>query len=346
MEAFDNTQVSEKKTKKKQFAIWISIGIALCLLIYGYFIYENYFPSTDDAYVQAHVVDVAAQISGPIEHIYVRNNQYVKKGQLLLKIDPRPFAAAVRQAEAQLTLAQQAMEADVAAVAVAKANVNKAQAQFIVDQKNYDRTITLVKKGEASIQSGDDAKGDLQSAKATLIASKQQLIQAQKNLGEIGERNAQIRQAQANLDTAKLNLSYTKLFAPAEGYVTNFEVRDGSMVSAQQSLFKFVETARWYVYANYKETQMARIHKNQAAKITLDMYPDHTYHGYVDSISRGSGSVFSLLPPENATGNWVKVTQRFPVKIIITDPDEKFPLRVGASSTVKINTLEKAKTNS
>jgi len=330
-------------TPKRQFIIWLFVGLGLSLLVYSYFLYEKYFPNTDDAYVKAHVVDMAAEVSGPVSKIYIHNNQFVKKGEPLVDIDSRPFNAALAEAKAKLSLAKQAMEADVAAVKIAKANVDKAASQLVVDKKNYNRTITLVKKNEASVQSGDNAKGQLQASQANLIAAKQQLVEAKKNLGEIGERNAQIRQAKANLTTAQLNLSYTHLVAPADGYVTNFELRKGSMITAQQSLFKFVENQHWYVYANFKETQMARIKNNQIAKITLDMYPNHTYHGYVDSISHGSGAVFSLLPPENATGNWVKVTQRFPVKIMITDPNPNFPLRVGASSTVIVDTLKTAK---
>jgi len=338
------SETQENSVKReRQLKIWIISGVCLCLIVYAYFLYQKYFPSTDDAYVQAHVVDVAPQVSGLVDKIYVDNNQFVKKGTPLFDIDARPFNAALMQAQAQLSLAEQAMLADVAAVKVAQANVEKAQAQLDDQKKSYNRAMTLVKKGEASVQSGDDAKAQYDSAVADLTATQQQLIQAQQNLGEAGDNNAQIRQARANLETAKLNLSYTHITAPADGYVTNFELRKGSMVGAGQTIFEFVESHCWYVYANYKETQLGRIQANQLAKIKLDMYPKHTFHGYVASISDASGDVFSLLPPENATGNWVKVTQRFPVKIIITDADDKYPLRVGASSDVKIDTLKKYK---
>lgn len=333
----------ESDKRKQQLKIWIIGGIVLCILVYGYFLYQRYFPSTDDAYVQAHVVDVAAQVSGPVSKIYVKNNQFIKKGQPLFDIDSRPFQAAVNEAQAQFDLAKQTMLADVAQVKVAEANVEKAQAQLDDDQKNYDRTMTLVKKGESAVQSGDDAKAQYDAAVADLTAAQQQLIEAKQNLGAPGDRNAQIREAKANLDTAKLNLSYTHITAPSDGYVTNFEIRKGSMITQGETLFEFVESAHWYVYANYKETQLNHIKQNQKAEVILDMYPGHTFHGYVDSISDASGDQFSLLPPENATGNWVKVTQRFPVKIIITDPDPKYPLRVGASSSVEVDTFRKYK---
>lgn len=335
-----STSMTSIKKNKRQALFWVVIAIILCFGVYSYFLYQKYWPYTDDAYVNANYINVAAQVSGPIAHLYVRNNEYVHKGQILFEIDPSLFVAQVQQQQANLILAIQQMEADEAAVDVAAANVDAAQAQLTVNQKNYDRTITLVKRGEASIASGDDALGDLQSSQANLVAAQNQLIQAKKILGDPGERNAQIKLAQAELQTAKLNLSYTKVYAPEDSYVTNFETRVGSMVTAQQTLFQLVEAHQWWVYANYKEDQMGRLQPGQPATITIDMYPGHRFKGYVESTSRGSGSIFSLLPPENATGNWVKVTQRFPVKVIIMEDDPKFPLRAGASSEVTINTLK------
>lgn len=325
---------------KKRTIIWIAVAIILCLGVYGYFLYQKYWPYTDDAYVNAHYVDEAAQVSGPIAHLYVHNNEFVRKNQLLFMIDPRPFQAVVAQQQANLKLAIQQMQADVAAIDVAAANVSLAQAQLIVNQKNYDRTSVLVQKGQSSVASGDDALGQLQGSQAQLIAAENQLIQAKKVLGDSGSRNAQIQLARAQLKSARLNLSFTHVYAPADGFLTNLEVRIGTMVTAQQTLFQFVETQKWWVYANYKETQMARIKPGQPVTLTIDMYPGVRFKGYVDSISRGSGTVFSLLPPENATGNWVKVTQRFAVKIIITDSQPKYPLRAGSSSEVTINTLK------
>lgn len=330
----------EKNNRKRNALFWIGVAIVLAILVYAYFLDQKYWPYTDDAYVNAHYVDEAAQVSGPIAQVLVHNNQFVTKNQLLFVIDPRPFQAVVDQQVANVHLAVQQMQADIAAVDVAVANVNAAKAQLIVNQKNYDRTSVLVEKGQASISSGDDALGTLQTSQAQLIAAQNQLIEAQKVLGDVGDRNAQIQLARAQLESARLNLSFTRIYAPADGYITNFEARVGTMVTAQQTLFELVESSKWWVYANYKETQMDRIKPNQPVSITVDMYPGVSFKGYVDSISSGSGTVFSLLPPENATGNWVKVTQRFAVKIIITDSDPKHPLRVGSSSEVTVNTLK------
>ncbi len=337
-ETTDNPEVKTGKMSIKQIILWIILAIIIATGLYGYILYRNYFPSTDDAYVQANVVDIAAEVSGPVSAIYVKNNQTVKKDQPLFDIDPRPFIDAVNEAKANLKLAKQQMQADVDSVEVATAQVNQAKAQLFVNAQNYRRVSDLVKTGNASIADGDNAKGAYDNSKAALVAAKKQLLQAEANLGDVGERNAQIQKARANLADAKLNVSYTKIVASADGYVTNFEVRKGTMVTAQQALFQLVENNQWWVYANFKETQMQRIEPDQTARIAVDMYPHYQFKGYVQSISRGSGSAFSLLPPENATGNWVKVTQRFPIKIVITNTSSKYPLRVGSSSTVTVNT--------
>ncbi|MFN7098106.1 MAG: HlyD family secretion protein [Gammaproteobacteria bacterium] len=338
------SSVEKPNNHKRNTMIWVVIGIILCMGVYGYFLYQKYWPYTDDAYVNAHYIYEAAQVSGPVSEIFVHNNQFVRKNQIIFEIAPQPFQAIVDQQTANLKLAVQQMEADIAAVNVAAANVNEVKAQLIVNQKNYDRTVALVQKGQASISSGDDALGQLQGSQAQLIAAQNQLIQAQKTLGDVGSRNAQIQLARAELKSARLNLSYTRIYAPADGFITNFDdVRIGTMITAQQTVFQLVESNKWWVYANYKETQMERMKPGQPATISIDMYPGVRFKGYIDSISSGSGAIFSLLPPENATGNWVKVTQRFPVKVVITDVDPRYPLRAGASSEVTISTLKKYK---
>lgn len=331
---------NEEKTHRKQLTIWIISGVVLAIALYFYFLYEEYNPATDDAYVQAHVVNIAAQVGGPVTQIYVNNNAYVKKGQLLALIDPRPYEDTVLQTQSNYRLALQQMGANVAAIDVAQANINKAQANLVNDAKNYERISTLVKTGQASISSGDSALAQYQTSQAALLEAQKQLVQAQQNLGVAGESNADVQKAKADVNTAELNLSYTQIRAPADGFVTNFEVRVGTTVTAQQQLFQLVEDKHWYVYANYKETQLNHIRPGQIATVEVDTYPGKVFHGYVDSLSRGSGAAFSLLPPENATGNWVKVTQRIPVKIMIIDPSPDYPLSVGASSNVRIHTRD------
>ncbi len=340
-----NAQATKTKaTSKKQLMMWSCVMLLLVIAGIVYYFYSKYHPSTDDAYVQAHVVNIATQVSGPVAAIYTKNNQFVRKGQPLIDIDARPFEATVKQANAELSLAQQDMEVNSSAIKVARAELNKAEASLTAKERNFRRIATLVSKQQASIAKGDEATADYKTATAAVIAAANQLKQAKQQLGDTGSQNAKIRGAQAKLDNAKINLAYTHIVAPADGYLANFKVRVGNMVSAHQILFELVENKLWWVDANFKETQMELIKPGQAVTVTVDMYPSHKFKGHVDSISRGSGSVFSLLPPENATGNWVKVTQRFPVRIIIDNPSKEYPLRVGSSSMVKVETSSLNKT--
>ena len=319
----------------------VVIIAALGIAAYAYLQYQKRYPSTSDAYIQANVVYVAAQVSGPVSEIFVTNHQYVSKSQSLLDINPQPFQIALAKAQAQLANTRQQIQAEQDAVKSAQASLKERQAQLVEAQKQSHRIRALVRKQLSSAAQGDKTEEQLQVAKAALVAAKNQLAAAMSKLGAPGENNAQLRTAKATLAQAKLDLQYTHIKASTSGYLENFSLRVGSMVTAQQQLFAIIDNHQWWASANFKETQLARIHSGQPASITIDMYPDHRFHGYVQSISPGSGASFSLLPPENATGNWVKVTQRFPVKVIITDPSSKYPLRLGASSTVTINTTGK-----
>lgn len=304
-----------------------------------YWHHSELYPSTDDAYIQAHVVNIAPQVSGPVSQIFAENYQHVKKGQKLFNIDRRPFVIAIHEANAQLQLAKQKMESANAAVKTAKANVLERKSQLTLAIKNARRILTLVKDGQMSKQEGDKITSDLQVARAGLTAAKNQLAESKAELGKLGNQNAEIREAAAKLAQAKLNLSYTYITAPTNGQLVNFKVRAGNMLEAGQTIFSIVDDSQWWVDANFKETNLLRIHPGQKAEIVADMYPDHTFKGRVYQISPGSGSTFSILPPENATGNWVKVTQRFPVRIMITHVSKKHPLRVGSSATVTVDTV-------
>lgn len=278
---------------RKNLLVWGGMLIFVLVLLYGTMRYFNHHPSTDDAYVQAGTVNVAAQVTGPVANIFVKDHQIVQKGQLLFTIDPLPFQIAVNQAEA---------------------NVAAQQAALFLAEQNAERILHLLRLGQASKAAGDQAQSQWDSAKAGLAAGQAQLAQA------------------------KLNLDRTKIVAPAAGIVTQFLLRPGNNVTAAITLFMIVMENDFWVDANFKETQIAHIRAGQPVKIKLDMFPHHTFYGVVDAVSSASGSVFSLLPPENASGNWVKVTQRFPVKILFSKAESKFPLRAGSTATVTIDT--------
>jgi len=279
--------------QNKNIIAWVVAAVLALSLGIGFLNYQSSHPSTDDAYVNAHIINISAQVTGPVANIYVQNNQQVTKGQVLFTIDPRPFQYAVSRAQASLADAQAALK---------------------VAQNNVPRILTLVNTGRESLASGTTAQGQLDKA------------------------NADVQFAQANLAQAQLNLSYTSIVAPASGTLINFNLQNGDMVNADQQVFALVDNQQWWIDANFKETDLKRIRPGELANIKIDIYPGVTFKGYVDSISIGSGAAFALLPPEDATGNWVKVTQRFPVKVVIVEPNPNYPLRVGASSDVTINT--------
>lgn len=281
---------------KKQLYLWGSIGFIIILSSYFLMRYFDRHPSTDDAYVQANTINIAAQITGPVANIYVQDHQVVSKGQLLFTIDPSPFQIAVDKASAA---------------------VAAQQATLVLAEQNAERILRLVKMGQESKATGDQVQSQLDNAKAQLLAL-----------------NAQLSQA-------KLDLEHTRIIAPSSGVVTQFLLRPGNNVVASTTLFMLVEQSNFWVDANFKETQVARIQPGQPVKITIDMFPNHVFYGKVDAVSSASGAIFSLLPPENASGNWVKVTQRFPVKVLIINPDPAYPLRAGSTATITIDTTTK-----
>ena len=315
-------------------------GITVAL--YRYFLHRGLFPETDDAYVAANVVQIAAQVSGPVAETYVKNNQSVKKGDLLFKIDPRPYQIAVERAKANLILAVQEMNSDNDSVNIAQEQLNRTKVLLSVQKKHYQRIKTLVEKGQASLSSGDDAKGQLDAALASFHTAEKQLQRAYTHLGSAGTLNAKIQKARAELNQNQLNLDYTDVRSPSNGIVTNFKLREGASIAVNQPLFYLVESDCWWIDANFKETQLKHLKPGQAVSIRIDMYPEEVFTGYIDSISFGSGAAFSLLPPENATGNWVKVTQRFPVKVILNNNKHTLPLRIGASTKVTVDTQTQA----
>lgn len=257
----------------------------------SYWWHKNHYVSTDDAYINADIVQIAPRVTGQVTQLHVQNNQYVTANQALFNVDSLPFELAANEATAQL---------------------EKSKSQLTIAKLTSNRTLKLVKKNVASMQEGDTVEANLRSA----IAS--------------------IQLAEANLQKVKLSLSYTKIAAPTSGWVTNVTVHAGNMVQAHQPLFALISDHVFWIDANFKETDVGKIHAQQKVDVVVDMYPKHHFTGIVESISGGSGTAFSLLPPQNATGNWVKVTQRVPVRIRITNPDPKHPLRIGTSANVKI----------
>lgn len=325
-----------------QYTIFTLVTAALILGGYGYWVHQQNYPSTDDAYIEAHTLDIAPQINGKIKNVFVQNQEHVSAHQLLFTIDPKPFQIALQKAQADLENTTLSVEGAQNEVNAAKAGLAQRQAELIDAQKNYDRIMSLVKKGYYARSGADTITRKLTVAKQAVVAAQNNLAEARAKRGESGNDNAQIQAAKAAVAQAQLNLQYTNVYAPENGQLAQMTLQPGQTVTAYQSLFSLVEDANWWATANMKETNLSRVHPGQKALVEIDMYPGHLFHGTVKSISPGSGSSFALLPSENATGNWVKVTQRFPVRIEINTSTPQYPLRIGASCTVTIDTKSKS----
>lgn len=325
--------------------LWRAV-IALSLLaaaaaLYLYWRYQDHYPSTEDAYTAAHIVRIAAQVSGRVVAVNVIENQRVAGGETLFEIDPAPFQLKVEAAEAQLQQAVEAVGASGANVAAAAARLSEKEATLRNAARALDRTRQLARTGDVSQAAIDNADAAFREATATVESARAELQMAEQQLGGTGAENARVREVSAALRTAQLDLDRAKVRAPSAGWIADVTLRPGAIVSAETPLFALIEDREWWVDAHFKETDLERIRAGQKAEIEIDMYPGLKLNGAVDSISAGSGATFSLLPPENASGNWVKVTQRFTVRVKIVDPPpgNGAPLRVGASAFVRVDTV-------
>jgi multidrug resistance efflux pump len=263
-----------------------------------YWEHQHLYPHTRDAYVRANVVGVAAQVEGPITRLYVIDNQLVHAGDPLFEIDPAPFQARVRTVEGKLA---------------------RAEAEVVLAEQEVQRYTPLVARQFAPREKLDELQAKLRAGLAD------------------------VELARAELQDALLYLSYTKIPAPTNGYVTNLLVRVGTYVHVGQQIFALVESETWWISANFMETYLRRVRAGQPAHITIDMYPGKSFTGVVEGISAGiyqvDGEIAGFgLPIVRQTIDWVRLAQRFPVRVTITDLDTRYPLRSGANAEVTIDT--------
>jgi membrane fusion protein (multidrug efflux system) len=317
---------------------------------YDYWTVGRFHVSTDDAYVQADNVTIAPKVSGYLVDVLVQDNETVKAGQALARIDDRDYKVALDEAKANVLAAQALIDSQQGAVETQNALIDTAKGSVAVDQANEvfaeqenERYGHLATTGYGSVQNAQNASAKIASSRASIERDTGTLESMKKQLDVIKAQTTQARAAlaheQAAEHQAELNLSYTTITAPVDGTVGNRTLRVGQFVQAGTQLMSVVPTESAYVIANYKETQLTDVKRGQPATIEVDMFPGRVFHGYVDSLSPASGQTFSLLPPDNATGNFTKVVQRIPVKIIL-DPESRRSgdLRPGMSVEPSIDT--------
>ncbi|MEW6387503.1 MAG: HlyD family secretion protein [Thermodesulfobacteriota bacterium] len=335
--------------RKRSFHIGVlSFVLLLAALGVGYWYYIHIFVSTDDAYVAGHVTVVSPRVKGRVIKVLVDNNYLVEPGQVLVELDPTDFEVAVQQARANLNRLRLDLAQNYVRVRTAQAKVAQAEANLKLATADKARYTALYERRTVPKQTLDRIDNRYRVDRALLEQARHELGEA---LAVIGgstalpiEEQPAIKEAKARLDQARLNLEYTKVRADVRGYITKRQVNPGTWATQGQPLMMLVPLGypELWIQANYKETELTNVYLGQPAQVTVDTYPGTKFTGRVNSIMAGTGSAFSLLPPENATGNWVKVVQRIPVKIVLEPPfPEDKPLRLGMSAEATIDTRKR-----
>ncbi|MBN9343746.1 MAG: hypothetical protein BGO76_01555 [Caedibacter sp. 38-128] len=340
------------KISRKHLLILGSAGGLLALIFSLLWLFKwRYHESTDDAYVEADMVTISAKVTGYVTKIHVQDNQEVNAQASLIEIDPVDFQAKFdevqaghQQTESEFLVLQQKISEQKAVILQAESAVIKAKTEILPTKRAFERSQTLKAKSFASQERYDRTQADAQKAEAILQEAQANLISAQKSLAVLEASTAIVKarqaQSQAQLTQAKQSLKDTKLTAPWAGFIGNKTVQEGQLVRPGQFLMMIVSN-RPFIRANFKETQITRMKPGQKVELKVDAYPGQVFYGRIESLSPASGAVFSLLPPENATGNFTKVVQRIPVKIQLEDTQITTGfLRPGLSAIVKVFTKE------
>lgn len=301
---------SEKKGLKRKIAAVLMVVLLICAGIY--LINEMKYESTDDAYVENISVNVSPKVSGQIENVYIKDNQYVNSGELIATIDSADYQVKLDQANANYERIKYDQ-------ANAKANLVASESNIELAKKDLERYRNLYEQGAVSKQTLDMAEVKYNNAKAGLTQAQQSILTEDSNKTVA---DANLATAKSARDKAELDLSYTKIYAPQSGTVSSRRVEKGMYVTAGSPLFTLVPEEVWVV-ANFKENQLRNMKPGQMVDIKVDTYPNHVFKGKIDSIQRASGAKSSLFPPENAVGSFVKIVQRIPVKIVFTEEIDK-----------------------
>jgi membrane fusion protein, multidrug efflux system len=344
MSAFTDT-----RARFRQGGIWLRVfmmaSIPLVLVVIAAYLYltAGRSASTDDAYVEADKIVVSSDVSGRVVAVEVKDNQPVKAGQVLLRLDDGSYRIALAKAQANLAAVKLQVDGLRATYKQRQADVKAAQDTLDYMQREADRQGQLLATHITSQQKYDEARHNLDAARQQLSSAEQQLANVLASLGGNPDlptdQHPLVLQAKAQVDQAALDLSDTVIAAAADGYATQVShLPVGQYLTAATPAFDLVTTDHPWIEANFKETDLTRMRPGQSATVDIDTYPDRVFHAHVQSISAGTGSEFSVLPPQNSTGNWVKIVQRVPVKLVIDDADADHPLRAGMSANVTVDT--------
>jgi membrane fusion protein, multidrug efflux system len=352
------SQVRRRLSLKQAGLLGAAIVFAAAAIALGahWWTVGRFIVTTDDAYVGGNVTAIAPHISGFVGEIAVSDNQYVRAGQLLIRIDPADFKAARQRAIAMVAEAEASaadLEAKIALqgslIAQAQADLAASRDQTRFDAEDAARDRALAQSGAGSVRQAQQAASAYQAAQSATLAAQARVSASRQQLAVLGaalrQSRAALGEAKARLTTANLNLGYTEIHSPIDGYVADRSAQIGAYVTAGTQLLSIAPAHGLWVDANFKEDEIGRMHSGQPARIVADVDPGHVFHGHLISLAPATGAVFSIIPPQNATGNFTKIVQRVPVRIALDGARDTLGLlRPGLSTTVSVDTRDLAGT--
>ena len=346
--AAPNARLTEPEPRKRRFVRLVFLVLVPLFAVYGAL--EVYVASggsveTDNAYVKARLHNMSSEIDGRVKKVLVRENERVRKGQAIIELDPRPYAIAMRAAEAKLASVRQDLKSLHSEYRRASIDINLAKKRIVYLKTRHERQKKLRATGVSSIARLDEAEFEVQIAEQELRLT---IEQRRKLLTDLGgdPQSAQhthptVLEAVASVERAKLNVERTHISAPAGGVIARVKVEPGEVIKAMEPIVLLIDENETWIEANLKETKLTHIRVGQNAEIVVDAYPDINWRARVDSIAPATGAEFALLPPQNASGNWVKVVQRLPVRLTVVEPQQNLALRAGMTATISIETGHK-----
>jgi multidrug efflux system membrane fusion protein len=317
-------------------AVFAATAAGLVYATRQYYVY----PRTDDAYVRANTIGVAPHVSGPIVELPVVDNQQVRAGQLLFVVDPRPYQAAYDNAVAKLQLTRLRVQALENSIRSARAQHQQHRANAAYARQYLDRIEPLLPKHFVTADDVYNARTRYEAEQANVDSAEADVDKAQNDLGQLGNINTRIKAAEAEAYNAKLNLDYCRVVAPFDGYVTNLNIAVGQYANEGRDVVSLVDNRTWYVIANFRENFLAHIRVGMTANVFLLAYPGHSFRAHVQGVGwalyQQNGATVAGLPAIEPTLNWVRLSQRFPVRITLEPSDPQFPYRMGATAVVTI----------
>jgi membrane fusion protein, multidrug efflux system len=300
------------------------------------------YASTENAFVKADIAQIASEVPGRVVEVAIRDHALVTAGEMLVRLDPEPYQLALAKADAELDSARAAVNQLKASLRETKAEHEEAESRMLFLDAQADRQRDLAGRGVSPATRLEQANSDSLQAHHRVGMLRERISRVEASLGGNAElptdTYAMVREKRALRDRAALDLSYTQITAPRPGVVVNFKLQPGEQIKAQTPLFSIVSANRPWVEANFKETDLTNVTVGQKATVVLDIYPDITWDAEVESISPATGAEFAILPPQNASGNWVKIVQRLPVRLKLIERSGEPPLRAGMTASVSIDT--------